>query len=102
MNSKAMRSHRSRCVFCNKCFKYVELRHLDKCVGRKTKGEQFLCSICRRVLSKKNQARHIRRHEKSGVVPGRLEVFPKSTYEVRSRRKSCQVGRKKVSFGIVS
>ena len=67
-SATARKKHQWACVFCDNCDKYVELRHLKSCKGKKeVKGTVVLCGVCRRFRSKKNMPRHmLSEHSVSG------------------------------------
>jgi len=59
LNLKAMRRHKASCVYCDKCQKYVDIRHLKVCKGKTVKGETLFCLACRKFRSKNNFSRHM-------------------------------------------
>lgn len=54
-----MRRHKASCVFCEKCKKFVDVRHLEKCKGKPVVGDTIWCLVCRKFRSRKNFSRHM-------------------------------------------
>ena len=55
-----MKRHMYYCVYCDVCEKFVEVRHLKDCKGKKEKKcETVMCNLCRKFRSKKNMGRHM-------------------------------------------
>ena len=59
-NKRRLRSHEAMCVFCDKCQRYMDKRHVKTCKGKVFKLKRVKCEKCKRFMTKSNMRRHMK------------------------------------------